>query len=366
MVFAKARSKRVNPRKDYNPLEQSKQLGVEKMVSEDVRKEQEEQKEAMQRENIARPGFGSKRPHKATVDGHTKPCVDCGATNWSSDFSRGEVSCGDCGLVVEENLIDPGAEWTNFSDSTGDRSRVGGPTSYLYSDRGLNTHIAKADVSSSAAARYGMNSTSARKWRRRRIIDERSQARASRVRNVMKANDMIKNHSNLTKNQQEEACRIYSKLSLLGYVAGRSVAGVAGAVCYLVARQDNMPVQIHNVAERFKVEEKELSRMIRQISSKMRLQKVTKPDAFFNKLISDLELPANTIQAINAIWKMVEARQELWQGKKPVGVAAAILYAAVRQTNHKRTQAEICKAADVSEVTIRQILRDIELLIDLE
>ena len=65
-------------------------------------------------------------------------------------------------------------------------------------------------------------------------------------------------------------------------------------------------------------------------------------------------------------WKMVESKPELWQGKKPVGVAAAILYASVRQTNHKRTQAEICKAAGVSEVTIRQILRDIELLIDLE
>ena len=339
------------------------QLGVDKMLGERNDKEQKQHKNA-QRDNKARTGFGAQRPHKATVEGHTSPCTDCGDTNWSNDISRGEVSCGTCGLVVEENTIDPGAEWTNFENSSGDRSRVGSAPSYLYADRGMNTHIARADLTSSGASRFGISSRQLRDLRRRRVIDERSQTRKSRVRNVMKANDMIKNYSQLSKEQMEMACRIYSKLSMNGYVAGRSVAGVAGAVCYLIAKNDDQPVQITEVMERFKVGEKELSRMIRQVSSRMRLQKVIKPDSFFNKLISKLNLPPNTVQEMTRIWKAIEKKPELWQGKKPVGIAAAIVYCAVKQTANKRTQAQICKVAGVSEVTIRQTLRDIEFAMD--
>ena len=53
------------------------------------------------------------------------------------------------------------------------------------------------------------------------------------------------------------------------------------------------------------------------------------------------------------IWKAIEKKPELWQGKKPVGIAAAIVYCAVKQTANKRTQAQICKVAGVSEVTIK-------------
>ena len=74
----------------------------------------------------ARPGFGAERPSRRVLDGHTKPCEDCGAVNWNFDVSRGEITCEDCGLVAEENVPDPGAEWTN-RDNGEDRSRVGRP-----------------------------------------------------------------------------------------------------------------------------------------------------------------------------------------------------------------------------------------------
>ena len=61
---------------------------------------------------------------RRTLEGHTRPCEDCGVTDWQMDDSRGEITCNSCGLVVEENVIDPGAEWTN-RDRSQDRSRVG-------------------------------------------------------------------------------------------------------------------------------------------------------------------------------------------------------------------------------------------------
>ncbi|MEL0101534.1 MAG: TFIIB-type zinc ribbon-containing protein, partial [Euryarchaeota archaeon] len=297
------------------------------MYRDDVDKKQEEQEKGIWRNHESRGSLGSVRPHKSIVDGHTSPCEDCGVIDWKSDDSRGEVSCNNCGLVVEENTIDPGAEWTNFENSSGDRSRVGQAPSYLWADRGLNTHISRTDLTSSGASRYGISSKNLRAFRRRRVIDERSQTRKSRMQNLIKANDLIKNFSGLTKPQQEVAARLYSKLSMSGYVAGRSIDGVVAAVCYLVARDDGTPVQIKELVEKFKVNEKMLSRMIRQIARKLGLQKLVSPETFFNKLISKLDLPPSIRKELDAMWAKVKPKTELWQGKKPVGVAAAIVYA---------------------------------------
>ena len=38
-------------------------------------------------------------------------CSDCGSRSLSRDETRGEVVCDDCGLVLEDNVIDQGAEW---------------------------------------------------------------------------------------------------------------------------------------------------------------------------------------------------------------------------------------------------------------
>ena len=123
-----------------------------------------------------RQGFGAERPSRRVLEGHTRPCEDCGAVNWDFDTSRGEITCEDCGLVVEENVPDPGAEWTN-RDNGEDRSRVGRPMTYTLADKGLNTTIDVRDLNTGTASRHGMSSQARRDWRRRRVIDERSKTR---------------------------------------------------------------------------------------------------------------------------------------------------------------------------------------------
>ena len=194
-----------------------------------------------------------------------------------SHTTRGEVTCNSCGLVVEENVPDPGAEWTQ-RDRGEDRSRVGAPMTYTLADRGLNTTIDVRDLNTGAASRHGISNQSRREWRRRRIIDERSKTRKSRERNLVKANQFIRDRSQLPVAMQEEVARLYRRLSDKGYVTGRSIAGVAAACTYLVAREENVPRQIPDIAEQFSIEEKELSRLIRQVSRMLNMHSISSPD----------------------------------------------------------------------------------------
>ncbi|MED5308841.1 MAG: transcription initiation factor IIB family protein, partial [Candidatus Thermoplasmatota archaeon] len=191
----------------------------------------------------------------------------------------------------------------------------------------------------------------------RRVIDERSKTRKSRERNLVKANQMIRDKSNLPKSLQEETARLYRRLSGEGFVTGRSIAGVAAACTYLVAREENLPRQIPEISESYAVTEKELSRLIRQVSRKLNLHKITSPNEYFDKFISDLQLPPNIFTQVNHLWSKIQPHEDIWQGKKPMGVAAALIYKAAAESGNSRTQSDVCKVANVSEVTLRGLLR---------
>ena len=73
----------------------------------------------------------------------------------------------------------------------------------------------------------------------------------------MKANQMIRDRSDLPKSLQEETARLYRRLSCGdGFVTGRSIAGVAAACTYLVAREENLPRQIPEIAQKVTTSQK--------------------------------------------------------------------------------------------------------------
>jgi transcription initiation factor TFIIB len=55
-------------------------------------------------------------------------CPECGDNQVSKDYSRAELVCTNCGLVLDESLIDQGPEWQVFdSEQQEKRARTGAP-----------------------------------------------------------------------------------------------------------------------------------------------------------------------------------------------------------------------------------------------
>lgn len=69
-------------------------------------------------------------------------CPECGSKTLITDKSRGQVTCDNCGVVLEQNCIDSGAEWRSFTrEEYRKRTRTGpGITLSMY-DKGLTTYI---------------------------------------------------------------------------------------------------------------------------------------------------------------------------------------------------------------------------------
>ena len=77
-----------------------------------------------------------------------KKCPECGGINLFWNRDRGEVICKDCGLVIEEKMVDFYQEWRDFEDDHGaSRRRTGAPMTYTQYDQGLGTEVGqKADL----------------------------------------------------------------------------------------------------------------------------------------------------------------------------------------------------------------------------
>jgi len=310
--------------------------------------------------------LGATRPSQSRrTTGQTAPCDSCGATEWIQDDNRGEVHCGSCGLVVEDSVIDLGAEWTNHSDGN-DRSRVGAPVNLALSDKGLNTVIDRKDLWGGRASRHGMNSRAQRDWRRRVVLDERSKNRNSRERNLVEAMKFIRDRGDLPPALEQAAAELYRKAIAKNLVMGRSIRGVSAACVYLTAREANLPRRIEDIAESFDMSkpmaQKELRRTIRLVSRNLGLHHVSGPAEFLDKFANDLALKPEVLGEARYLWDKIGQMEE-WQGKRPSGVAGAILYKAAQMRGQPRTQADVCEVSGVSEVTLRGLLRILEAML---
>src|SRR4030042_459838 len=121
------------------------------------------------------------RTHQRLVD----KCPECGSENLVHDYDTGETVCGDCGLVLYEQMMDKGPEWRAFTqEEKASRSRVGVPTSYSVHDKGLSTAISQVDRD--AFGRKLPLSTRLQMWRLRKW-QIRSRVHSSVDRNLAQA-----------------------------------------------------------------------------------------------------------------------------------------------------------------------------------
>ncbi|MFC7059433.1 transcription initiation factor IIB [Halovenus salina] len=283
----------------------------------------------------------------------TEVCPECGGS-LVNDTEHGETVCSECGLVVEEDEIDPGPEWRAFDSRERDeKSRVGAPTTKMMHDKGLSTNIGWQDKDGYGNA---LSSRQREKMQRLRTWNERFRTRDSKERNLKQALgeiDRMASALGLPENVRETASVIYRRALEDDLLPGRSIEGVATASLYAAARQAGNPRSLDELERVSRVDRMELTRTYRYIIRELELEvRPADPEHYVPRFASDLGVSEEAERRARDL--LDQAREAgLISGKSPVGLAAAAIYAASLLTNQKLTQSEVGDVADVSEVTIR-------------
>lgn len=293
-------------------------------------------------------------------------CPECNSTHLIRDYSRAELVCEDCGLVIDEAFIDQGPEWRAFdSDQQEKRARTGAPMTFTIHDKGLSTEIDWSNrdfTGKSIPTRNRAQLYRLRKWQRRiRIADATERNLAFALSNL----DRLASGMGLPRTVRETAAMIYRKAALKNLVRGRSIEGIVAASLYAACRQCHVPRTLDEISEISHIRRKEIGKNYRFISRELELKLLpTLPEDYISRFCSELKL-SNEVQAKAMEILKLAAKNALITGRGPTGNAAASLYIASVLCCERRTQRDVADVAGVTEVTVRNRYKEITKKLDI-
>jgi transcription initiation factor TFIIB len=293
-------------------------------------------------------------------------CPECDSEHIIRDYKRGEVTCRNCGLVVDDQVIDQGPEWRAFdSEQNERRARGGAPMTVMVHDKGLST-----DIGWGSRDIYGNNVPTKNRSQvyRMRKWQNRTRASNSADRNLAQAlNELNRLASKIGLHRQvrEEAAMLYRRAVQDNLVRGRSVEGVAAAALYGACRRCEVPRTLNEITRASRASKKEVGRTYRYISRELKLNlQPASPAVYIIRFCRELELPGYVESAaINILNQAIEA--ELTSGRGPTGVAAAAIYIASVVYDQRKTQKTIAETVGVTEVTIRNRYKELAKNLDI-
>ncbi|NOZ81427.1 MAG: transcription initiation factor IIB [DPANN group archaeon] len=291
-----------------------------------------------------------------------KKCPECGSINLFWNKEKGEIVCRDCGLVVEDKMVDFDQEWRAFdSNQAAQRRRTGAPMTYTQYDQGLGTEIGrKADI-------YQLGSKDRNKFFRLRKWQYRiSTAIERNLKLALAELKRVSSYLKLPKSVEEESARIYTLAVQKGLVRGRSMESVVAGALYAACRRHDVPRTLDELSEASGIEKKEIGRTYRFVTRELGITILpSNPADYIARFCSALKLAAKTQSRAIEILEQAQ-KAELTSGRGPTGIAAASLYVSALIHGEKRTQREVADVAGVTEVTIRNRYKELLEELDLE
>jgi transcription initiation factor TFIIB len=315
---------------------------------------------------FSRENMGMKEPDVIVTPTEVKKCPECKSTKLIKDYERGEVVCGNCGLIITQISLDRGPEWRAFAlEEREARKRVGVPTSYSVHDKGLPTVI--SHIGQDAFGRKLPPDVIQQMYRLRKL-QYRAHTYDSFDRNLAQAMlelDRLSSALSIPDSIKEKAALIYRKTLREDLVRGRSIAAITAAALYAACRLTDTPRSLSEIASVSKVRRGDVARCYRLLVKVLGIRMpVPNPISLIPKIASKIGADSRIQQRAIDILKLAKGRR-LVVGKAPTGLAAAALYIACVEHGLRKTQREIAVAASVTEVTLRNRYKSLKNALEL-
>ncbi len=284
---------------------------------------------------------------KIEVKSFSSSCPECGGKTISVQ-EKGEIVCGQCGLVVNERILD-----TSHSDKRAftkqekqKRERTGSPISILLPDMGLSTIIDKTKIKNPDLKR-------AAKWNSRMTWDKR---------NMLIATTELKriaSNLNLPDHVKKAAIRLYINAFKMKLLRGRSINGMVAACLYFTCRESKIPRTLQEILEESSISAKNVRRCYRTLIRELNLKvPSTDPISLIPKYVAELGLDAD-VEKMTIKTLQVFISNNSTSGKDPKGLCAGALYLVSKKKNKRVSQKDIANIVGITEVTLRSRYKEL-------
>ena len=282
-------------------------------------------------------------------------------TDIITDPESGEVICSNCGVVITEKSEDiTNPEWRAFTaEEQNEKVRTGAPTSLAKHDRGLATIISKTGRDASGQKLdTAMYST----YKRLRTWDNRILHNSSVNRNLFQAFSQLyalKDKLGLSDTIIEKTAYIYRKAEERGLVRGRTISGMVTAAIYIACRETGTPRTLKEIAVISNTKRKNIALCCRLLIRELDIKvPIADPMKCIVKIANKAKLSEKiTRLAMNMMTQIIQ--RGISAGKNPMSFAATVLYISSFKAGENITQLDIANAAGVTEVTLRNRIKEL-------
>jgi transcription initiation factor TFIIB len=290
-------------------------------------------------------------------------CSMCNGDSTSiTDPECGEIICSNCGMVISEKIEDTSHEeqWVSTLEGADNGARTGAPSSLARHDMGLSTIIGRENKD----AKGQLIDTAMRsKIERLRTWDYRTGVYKSGDKNLMKAFeqlDRLKKKLGLSDNVSEKAAYIYRKIHERGLIRGRTIDGILAAAVYSACREMETARTLKDIAVISNLKRKDVARCYRLLVFELDIRiPIVDPKKCISRVANKLNISEKTKhQAINIMDEVID--KQISAGKDPNSMAATVLYVSLLKADEKISQKDIAAASGVTEVTLRNRLKDLK------
>jgi transcription initiation factor TFIIB len=303
-------------------------------------------------------GFDEENGKTITAD----ECPECAG---GLETEGGEITCRDCGLIVNEYWINHAATARSFSADETKTKRTGAPLTQTRHDRGLSTEIGyKWDGNGNQ-----LSGKTRRQFRRLRQHQNRARWSTKAEQNLAYACGEIARMTSalgLGWDVREQASALYREAMAERLIRGRSIEGVAAACIYAVCRCAGRGRELEEIVSVARVSESAVKNGYRAINTELGLETaLIRPRTLLPRLISELQCdvaPATRRRAHELACQADTAG--IANGRRPSGVAAACLYLAAKETGTGLTQEDVATTAGTTATTLRCRYRELEEVLD--
>jgi len=271
------------------------------------------------------------------------------------DDNTGEQICRKCGQVLVQNMVD--SSYDGFNEDF-KNSRTGPKISITMHDGGLSTIIGRSNFDSSGkAVSYGMRGA----LNRMRMWDSRSKSHGSAQRNLTIAlveMNKLKEKMSLSDAIIERSAYFYRKASEKKLIRGRTIKGIVGACIYAACRDLGTTRTIIEISKCMQERRNIIAKSYRLLFQQLSLD-VPVPDSTSSiiRFSNNLELPEKVKRDAIFILDILKENKVV-AGKKPDAVAATVVYMACIKNNESMSQQKISRISGITNVTIRNRLKE--------
>ena len=278
-------------------------------------------------------------------------CDECGSRKIKFDEFRGERFCEECGLVLEEDLIE---------DTSSGREKSGDPQSVQTHSANKEGFVLGSEVGFRNVDGSIDNSKlgrSLRKWNTRTKLTSVEKNRLKGIVNI----NMLLSEFGVAEGLKQQAIWNYKKLHENNIMAGMSLEVRASAVTYYTFKDNGICRTIHEVCQKNSAHPRQVAKLARKIAAFFRKPWVLSQRNItqeVEKYCSQLGVHRTFTTSAIEISTIMNAMAEERFITANKGFLAACLYLTGRllPNTSYRTQVEISDVCNITEVTLRNNL----------